>query len=82
MTKEKDGNHQRSERGFAGMDPARRREIASQGGRAAHASGHAHQFTSEEAREAGRKGGRAPRKTGTAASRTTEAQQQGHRAGD
>jgi uncharacterized protein len=42
-------------RGFASMDPVRQREIASQGGRAAHASGNAHQFTSEEARAAGRK---------------------------
>src|ERR1700712_5504982 len=42
-------------RGFAGMDPERQREIASQGGRAAHASGNAHQFTSEEARAAGSK---------------------------
>lgn len=41
------------------MDPVRQREIASQGGRAAHRSGNAHQFTSEEAREAGRKGGQA-----------------------
>ncbi len=41
-------------RGFASMDPDRQREIASQGGRAAHASGNAHEFTSEEAREAGR----------------------------
>jgi hypothetical protein len=48
-----------SARGFARMDPARQREIASKGGKAAHASGHAHQFTSEEAREAGRKGGQA-----------------------
>ena len=46
-------------RGFAGMDPERQREIASAGGRAAHQSGNAHEFTSEEAREAGRKGGRA-----------------------
>ncbi|UBV41525.1 KGG domain-containing protein [Deinococcus taeanensis] len=46
-------------RGFAGMDPARQREIASKGGRAAHESGNAHEFTSEEAREAGRKGGQA-----------------------
>jgi len=46
-----------SNRGFASMDPARQREIASEGGRAAHASGNAHEFTSEEAREAGRKGG-------------------------
>jgi general stress protein YciG len=44
-------------RGFAGMDADQQRQIASAGGRAAHASGHAHEFTSEEAREAGRKGG-------------------------
>jgi hypothetical protein len=37
------------------MDPQRQREIASLGGRAAHQSGHAHEFTSEEARVAGRK---------------------------
>ena len=37
------------------MDRERQREIASQGGRAAHASGNAHQFTSEEARAAGSK---------------------------
>lgn len=43
----------KSGRGFASMDPARQREIASQGGRAAHASGNAHEFTSEEARAAG-----------------------------
>jgi general stress protein YciG len=46
-------------RGFAGMDPARQREIASLGGRAAHELGVAHQFTPEEAAAAGRKGGRA-----------------------
>ena len=40
-------------RGFASMDPARQREIASQGGKAAHAKGTAHEFTSEEARQAG-----------------------------
>jgi general stress protein YciG len=45
----------RSLRGFAAMDPKRQREIASLGGRAAHQSGHAHEFTSEEARAAGRK---------------------------
>jgi len=37
------------------MDPQRQREIASLGGRAAHQSGHAHEFTSEEARAAGKK---------------------------
>ncbi len=46
-------------RGFASMDPQRQREIASQGGRAAHEKGTAHEFSSEEAREAGRKGGQA-----------------------
>lgn len=49
----------KSERGFASMDKERQRQIASQGGRAAHRSGNAHEFTSEEAREAGRKGGQA-----------------------
>jgi general stress protein YciG len=51
------GNNQSdtSNRGFASMDPERQREIASEGGRAAHASGNAHEFTSEEAREAGKR---------------------------
>ena len=35
------------------MDPERQREIASQGGKAAHQKGTAHEFTSEEARRAG-----------------------------
>jgi general stress protein YciG len=39
------------------MDRERQREIARLGGRAAHASGHAHEFDPEEARQAGRKGG-------------------------
>ncbi len=51
-----------SKRGFASMDPQRQREIASLGGKAAHASGRAHEFNSAEAREAGRKGGRAGRR--------------------
>jgi hypothetical protein len=42
-----------SNRGFASMDPERQREIASEGGKAAHASGNAHEFSSEEARKAG-----------------------------
>jgi general stress protein YciG len=44
-------------RGFASMDVARRREIASLGGRAAHAKGTAHEWSREQARIAGRKGG-------------------------
>ena len=46
-----------SKRGFASMDPERKREIASKGGRAAHEKGTAHEFSPEEARNAGRKGG-------------------------
>ena len=47
----------RSNRGFASMDPQRQKEIASKGGRAAHAKGTAHEWSSDEARNAGRKGG-------------------------
>jgi general stress protein YciG len=46
-----------SKRGFASMNPERQKQIASQGGRAAHQKGTAHEFNSDEAREAGRKGG-------------------------
>lgn len=46
-----------SDRGFASMDEEKQRRIASKGGKAAHAQGRAHQFTSEEARRAGRKRG-------------------------
>jgi general stress protein YciG len=48
-----------SNRGFASMDPATQRAIAAKGGRAAHASGNAHEFSPAEARAAGRKGGEA-----------------------
>src|SRR6058998_1535908 len=48
-----------SKRGFASMDATKQREIASKGGRAAHAKGTAHEFTTDEARVAGRKGGEA-----------------------
>ena len=44
-------------RGFAAMDPEEQRRIASKGGRAAHASGNAHEWDSEEAAEAGHLGG-------------------------
>jgi hypothetical protein len=55
-TKEKSGT---SKRGFASMDPEKQRQIASKGGKAAHAKGTAHEFTPEEAAAAGRKGGQA-----------------------
>lgn len=63
MTTSKDGHenvpeHQRPppRRGFAGLAPERRKEIARLGGRAAHATGQAHEFTPEEARNAQAKG--------------------------
>jgi general stress protein YciG len=49
------------------MDAAKQREIASMGGKAAHAKGTAHEWSREQARVAGRKGGLARRK------RTTQA---------
>ena len=49
----------KSARGFASMDQGKQKEIASKGGRAAHAKGTAHEFDSGEARAAGRKGGMA-----------------------
>jgi DNA-binding CsgD family transcriptional regulator len=58
--------------GFAGIDPERQREIARMGGRAAHAAGTAHQFTSQEARAAGSKGGKAAHTRGNAHVFTTE----------
>lgn len=59
---------QRKRRGFAAMDPRKVSEIASKGGKAAHRTGTAHEFTPDEAREAGRKGGfatHAKRKAGS-----------------
>ena len=58
-----------SKRGFASMDGDKQRQIASKGGKAAHAKGTAHEWTSDEARAAGRKGGesRGTRTTVTAA---------------
>ncbi len=66
--REKGRSNGTSRRGFAAMSEDRQREIASQGGKAAHASGNAHEFTSEEAREAGRKGGRSRQRNGNSSS--------------
>jgi general stress protein YciG len=51
------GNGRRSNRGFAAMSPERQKQIASEGGRAAHKLGVAHEWNSDEARKAGKKGG-------------------------
>lgn len=42
----------KGKQGFASMSPERRREIASSGGKSAHAKGVAHQYTSETGRAA------------------------------
>ena len=47
----------KARRGIASMSQEKQREIASKGGRAAHAKGTAHEWSSNEARDAGRKGG-------------------------
>ena len=52
-------NPRSSTRGFASMDQDNQRAIAAKRGRAAHASGNAHEFSPAEARVAGRKGGEA-----------------------
>ena len=79
--KQEGGQRSGKGRGFASMDPARQREIASQGGKAAHEKGTAHEFTSEEAREAGSKGGKAAHQKGTAHEFTPEEAREAGRKG-
>jgi uncharacterized protein len=62
----------KARRGFAAMSPEKQREIASLGGKAAHAKGTAHEFSPEEAREAGRKGGQAAQRARQATTRPEE----------
>ncbi len=70
-----------SKRGFAAMDASKQREIASQGGKAAHKKGTAHEFDSEEARRAGEKGGKAAHEKGTAHEFTSEEAREAGRKG-
>jgi len=56
---EKPINHNR---GFRTLTAEKRKAVASEGGKAAHAIGTAHRWTREEAREAGRKGGKINRR--------------------
>ena len=58
----------KSRRGFAAMSPETQRRIASEGGKASHASGRGHRFSTDEARDAGRKGGLVSRRTKSATS--------------
>jgi uncharacterized protein len=62
MIESKETRRVKSGKGFASMTPEKKREIASKGGKAAHANGTAHKWTSEEAQAAGRKGGQISRK--------------------
>jgi general stress protein YciG len=64
----------KARRGFAAMSPEKQREIASLGGKAAHAKGTAHEFSPEEAREAGRKGGQAAQRARAATPPSTTQQ--------
>ena len=48
-------------RGFAAMDPAKRREIARLGGIAVHVQGTGHEWTAAEAKHAGKIGGKVSR---------------------
>ncbi len=59
-------------RGFGAMSPEVRKAIASKGGKAAHARGTAHEWTSAEAAAAGRKGGRGKPKTAPVGVETDE----------
>ena len=90
MASSNQGNKQSSgtkNRGFASMDPQRQREIASEGGKAAHQKGTAHEFTSEEARRAGsmshgnRQSAEARTGTKSTASTSTGNKQGGSRSG-
>jgi general stress protein YciG len=72
-----------SNRGFAAMDEDKQRAIASKGGHAAHESGHAHEFDSQEARQAGHKGGVAAHESGNAHEfDSDEARRAGHKGGE
>lgn len=64
MYEEKTLTNHSARRGFAALDLAQRKRIASMGGRAAHEKGTAHEFTSEEAARAGRKRGQSSRMRG------------------
>ena len=68
----------RDPRGFAGMNRNKQREIASKGGKAAHAKGTAHEWSREQAREAGRKGGLAARRKKSAAESSTAPKPENH----
>lgn len=72
----------KSRRGFASMPREKQREIARQGGRAAHQKGTAHEWNAEEARTAGRKGGQASRRGKSSEPSTSQAESALHDRGE
>jgi hypothetical protein len=66
------GEPARGRGGFAALSAGQRRRIASLGGKAAHAKGAAHRFTSATAAAAGREGARVAHQRGTAHRFTSE----------
>lgn len=56
----------KKKRGMAAVSKEVQQRIASAGGKAAHAKGTAHEFTTEQASEAGKKGGVAAHANGNA----------------
>lgn len=48
----------KAKRGFAAMSAEKRKQVASNGGKAAHKKGKAHKFNSSTGRSAGQKGGK------------------------
>ena len=69
----------RSNRGFASMDREKQKEIASKGGKAAHAKGTAHEFDSGEARGHSRARSAAQTNTGGAEPASSGAMQNSQR---
>jgi general stress protein YciG len=61
MTTPNEGNHRASRRGFAAMDPERRREIARRGGASVPSEKRSFAQNRDLAANAGRKGGTASR---------------------
>jgi len=57
MANQLESSKSKSKRGFAAMTPEKQHEIASKGGRAAHAKGTAHKWNPKTAAVAGAKGG-------------------------
>jgi hypothetical protein len=72
MGEDKLTTEDKPKRGLARLSPEERAAIAGAGGRAAHAMGRGHEWTSAQAREAGRLGGKRAHESGKGHRFTTE----------